>query len=361
MSGWIASSYYGGYMLAVPLLASLTDRLDARTVWLSATALGATAAAGFGLFAQGMWSAVLFQALAGASLAGTYMPGLKLMDDRIAGPLHPRQVAFYTTAFTLGSSGSYFLVGALADYVPWPTAVTISAVGPVAAWLVVFSTLPSVPPTHDDTYDSSGRWLEVLRSGDSMRYVVAYACHMWELFGVRAWLIPFLTFCVGLHGAAALAPTTLAALIALVGMPASFIGAELTTTVDRRRLIVTVMLLSAAMGAVFGSLATQSWPTIVAAAVAYHALVMGDSAALTAGLVSVSPPNSRGTAMALYSMGGFAAASAGSFTTGAVLDALGGQSLRSWSIAFAVVSAANVIGAVVLLMAQRSSDRRAAH
>ena len=156
MTGWISSAYYGGYMLAVPVLASLTDRLDARSVWLGATALGALAAAGFGLFAHGMWSAVFFQALAGASLAGTYMPGLKLMDDRIEGPLRPRQVAFYTTAFTLGSSGSYFLVGALADRMPWQTAIIAVALGPIAAWLLVSALLDRVRPARDDAYDSSG-------------------------------------------------------------------------------------------------------------------------------------------------------------------------------------------------------------
>jgi MFS family permease len=353
MSGWISSSYYGGYMLAVPLLASRTDRFDARSVWLGATALGGCAAIGFGFLADGVWTAALFQALAGASLAGTYMPGLKLMDDRIAGPLHPRQVAFYTTSFTLGSSGSYFVVGKLAELVDWRIAIALVALGPIVAWLTIFFALPRVAPAHDNEYDSAGRWMEVLRSADSMRYVIGYSCHMWELFGLRAWLIPFFTFCVALHGPPIWAPPTLAAIIALVGMPASFLGAELTTRVDRRRLIITVMLLSAATGSSFGLLTMQPWTLIVLGAVFYHALIMGDSAALTAGLVAVSPPQSRGTAMALYSMAGFAAASAGSFATGALLDALGGQSVRSWAIAFVVVSASNVIGAAIMIRRRR--------
>ena len=348
MSGWISSSYYAGYMLAVPLLASRTDRLDARSVWLGATALGAAAAIGFGTLANGVWTAALFQALAGASLAGTYMPGLKLMDDRIAGPLHPRQVAFYTTSFTLGSSGSYFVVGKLAELFDWRIAIALVALGPIAAWLTIYLTLQRVAPVHDDSYDSGGRWLEVLRSRDSMRYVIGYSCHMWELFGLRAWLIPFFTFCVALHGPPLWTPPTLAAIIALVGMPASFLGAELTTRFDRRRLIITVMLLSAVTGASFGWITLQPWVVIILGATLYHALIMGDSAALTAGLVAISPPHSRGTAMALYSMAGFAAASAGSFATGALLDAMGGQSLRSWAAAFVLVSASNIVGAFML-------------
>jgi MFS family permease len=118
-SGWIASAYYGGYMIAVPVLASLTDRFDARSVWLSAITLAAAGAFGFGLVAEGPMTAVLCQAVAGAGLAGTYMPGLKLMDDRIPGVLHPRLVAFYTTSFSLGSSGSYFFIGQLLELFSW--------------------------------------------------------------------------------------------------------------------------------------------------------------------------------------------------------------------------------------------------
>jgi predicted MFS family arabinose efflux permease len=351
-SGWISSAYYGGYMLAVPVLASLTDRLDARAVWLGATALAAIAAAGFGLVASDVPTALLFQALAGASLAGTYMPGLKLIDDRVEGTLHPRFVAFYTTSFTFGSSGSYFLVGQLGHSLPWRYAIVGVALGPVLAWLLVYLTLSPAPTRAARPTSERGRWRDVLASADSMRYVLAYGCHMWELFAMRAWLVPFLAFCVTLHGPTFAAPATLAALLALIGVPASFAGAELTARIDRRRLVVAIMLLSAAVGVLFGLMLSQSWPLILLVGLAYHALVMGDSAALTSGLVAVSPPQSRGTAMALYSMTGFGAASVGSFAVGGLLDALGGQSLHSWAVAFALVGASNLIGAAALWRAR---------
>jgi predicted MFS family arabinose efflux permease len=350
-SGWISSAYYGGYMLAVPVLASLTDRFDARSVWLAATALGVAAASGFSGLAQGVWTAVLFQALAGASLAGTYMPGLKLIDDRVPGELPARHVAFYTTSFTLGSSVSYFAVGQLAETLPWRTAIACVALGPLLAWLLIYTALPRVAPSVQQNVPRN-RWREVLRSSDSMRYVGAYGCHMWELFAMRAWLVPFFTFCVALHGQTFAAPTTLAAMIALVGVPASFAGAELTARFDRRRLVITIMILSTIAGLAFGLSASHAWPLILVVAIAYHALVMGDSAALTSGLVAVSAASSRGTAMALYSMTGFAAASAGSFAIGALLDLLGGQSLTSWAIAFVAVGASNLLGVALLWRAR---------
>jgi MFS family permease len=346
ISGWIASAYYAGYMLAVPVLASLTDRWDARTVWLGAITLAALGAVGFGAIAQGPVSAALFQALAGAGLAGTYMPGLKLIDDRIDGALHPRLVAFYTTSFSLGSSGSYFLVGQLIEQFHWRTAIAAAAIGPAAAWLLVYLTLNPAAP--ERTHAAGGRWCDVLRSADSLRYVVAYACHMWELFGMRAWLVPFLVFCTTLHGPAFAAPTTLAAMLALSGIPSSFAGAELSARFERRYVVTAIMLLSAVTGIMVGSVASQAWALILSVSVMHHALVMADSAALTSGLVSVSPPQSRGTAMALYSMTGFAAASLASLAIGGVLDLLGGQSVTSWTFAFVVMVSSNLLGAFLI-------------
>jgi MFS family permease len=91
---------------------------------------------------------------------------------------------------------------------------------------------------------------------------------------------------------------------------------------------------------------------ILSVSVVHHGLVMADSAALTSGLVTVSPPQSRGTAMALYSMVGFGAAAFASFATGAVLDAMGGQSVSSWAVAFVVIVASNLLGVAVLARAR---------
>ena len=351
-TGWISSAYYAGYMLAVPLLVSLTDRYDARRVWLSSTALAAASAIGFSLIAGGPWTAASLQLVAGASLAGTYMPGLKLIADRVDGVPHPRHVAFYTTSFTIGSSLSFYAVGQLFEWFSWRTAVLAAAAGPVFAWSLIYSLLRPVPTRAQRSERS--HWQTVLRSRDAMRYVLGYACHMWELFAVRAWLVPFLAFCESLAGRAPFGtPATLAALISLVGVPASFAGAELTTRVDRRRLLTIVMSASAFVSLAIGSTALTSWAVILLAGIVYSATVSADSAALTSGIVAVSDPQSRGTAMALYSTAGFAAASAGSFAIGGLLDLLGGQSVFSWTIAFAAMGASNLVGVALLRRANK--------
>ena len=357
-SGWISSAYFAGYMLAVPVLSSLTDRIDARTVWLAACGMTAAGALGFGLWADGVWSAALFQMLAGAGLAGTYMPGLKVMADRLPHLPRPRDVAFYTTSFTAGSSLSFWIVGALGSGASWRHAILLTAAGPIAAWLLVTLRLKRVPVVTAHDAAPAAHWRAVFGSADTMRYVIGYSAHTWELFALRAWVVPFVIYAISLRESSPpFTAATIAALVAMIGIPSSIAGAELTSRVDRRRLIVAIMLGSVVASWLVLPAAYVSWAFVIAAIVAYSALISADSAALTSGILQVAPAVSRGTAMAVYSTLGFATASAGTFAVGVLLDAMGGQSAASWALAFALMSAPSAVGAWAIGVRQKLEAR----
>ena len=110
-AGLIGGVFYTGYMLAVPVLSSLTDRVDSRRIYVGACLLSAAGAAGFALLANGLWSALCFQFLIGAGLGGTYMPGLKALTDHLEGKAQSRATAFYTASFGVGSSISIVASG----------------------------------------------------------------------------------------------------------------------------------------------------------------------------------------------------------------------------------------------------------
>jgi Major Facilitator Superfamily len=57
-AGRISGIYYAAYTLAVPLLASVTDRVDPKRVYLASVALTAIAFAGFAWIGTGFWSAL---------------------------------------------------------------------------------------------------------------------------------------------------------------------------------------------------------------------------------------------------------------------------------------------------------------
>src|SRR5688572_4558973 len=64
-AGWVTGVFYGAYMLAVPVLVTLTDRIDARSVYLFGVGCTVVAHSLFGLVAEGFWSALALRALAG--------------------------------------------------------------------------------------------------------------------------------------------------------------------------------------------------------------------------------------------------------------------------------------------------------
>ena len=340
-AGWINGIFYAGYLCAVPVLVSLTDRVPPRKVYFFSMALSAASHLAFALFAEGFWTAMVFRTLAGIGLAGTYMPGLKLLTDYLYGTEHSRSLAFYTSSFGVGSSMSFVIAGEVSVAYGWAWTFGVAAAGPALAIVLVMALLPRkdpIPQESPDTHLLDFR--PVLRCKPAMAYVLAYTAHNFELFAFRAWLVAFLAFAHAFDpaGGRYWGVTTLAAAINLIGVPASIFGNELAKRYGRHRLIMIAMVASSVLGCLIGL--SVGWPfwMVVGFCLVYAVAIAGDSAALTAGVVGVAPEGYRGATMAVHSSIGFAGAFLGPLAVGVALDlAGGGQSAWSWWIAFAAV------------------------
>ena len=64
-AGFISGIYFAGYVLAVPLASGLTDRMEARRVYLASLLFGVVGALGFAVAAKGFASAALWRCLQG--------------------------------------------------------------------------------------------------------------------------------------------------------------------------------------------------------------------------------------------------------------------------------------------------------
>ena len=106
-AGWISGIYYGAYMISVMILVSLSDWLDAKMIYLFGALVTMLSCLGFAMFVDGFWSAIFFRTLGGIGLAGTYMPGLKALSDRLSGIARARATSFYTSSFGIGSALSF--------------------------------------------------------------------------------------------------------------------------------------------------------------------------------------------------------------------------------------------------------------
>ena len=220
-AGWVSGIFFAGYVVAVPLLSSLTDRLPARRVYYASLLVAALSSLGFAVLAEGFWSAFLFRVMAGVGLAGTYMPGLKILSDHLEG--HARQsrgVSFYTASFGIGAALSYYLAGELDAAIGWQGTFAIVAAGPVLAFFLLHVFFPAEDPVHEappDTHLLDFR--PVLAARKAMGFVLAYAAHNFELFAFRSWVVAFIAFAQGLSPATVfISATAYAAVLNVVGM-----------------------------------------------------------------------------------------------------------------------------------------------
>ncbi len=350
-AGWISGIYYAGYVAAVPLLVGGTDRVDPRRIYLLSLLIGGLALLGFALFAQGFWSAMLFRALSGVGLAGTYMPGLKLLTDRATGPRQSRYVAFYTAGFSFGTAFSFAFTGEVAEWLGWRGAFASTAAGSALAFLLV---LAMVTPATPATEEVPRRFLDfrpVFRNRAAMAFILGYAGHSWELFAMRSWLVAFLVRAAVFAGESSdvAKASWLTMVIVLVSAAASIYGAELATRSDRRRVIGRIMLLSVAIAAATGISPGLPLYVVAALCLAYHMIIMGDSAALTGGAVVTAAPGQRGATLAVHAILGFSGAFLGPLAVGGVLDLAGGEGSRlAWVLAFITMGAGSAAAFVAI-------------
>ena len=361
-AGLIGGVFFAGYMAAVPVLTSLTDRIDSRRIYMWACLLSVLGAAGFAMFAQGLWTALLFQFTIGAGLAGTYMPGLKTLTDPLEGSAQSRATAFYVACFGLGSSISIIASGQIGAAFGWKWVFVFGAIGPLLAALIVTYAMP--PGRTRPSHEGAPRLLDfrpVFRNRTTVAYIVGYCAHNYELFGQRAWMVAFLVFCASLQPADApmlMSAATLAACINLLGPVMSVSGNELAIRFGRQRIIFTFMTASGLVACFLGFTAALPWWIVFALMAFHYGLMLGDSAALTAGAVASAPAAQRGSTMAVYSFIGFTSAFLAPLVFGVVLDVGGGnQSRFAWGLAFASIGIFGVFAPVARWVAVRNGKQ----
>jgi MFS family permease len=190
-----------------------------------------------------------------------------------------------------------------------------------------------------------------------MGYILGYAAHCWELFGLRSWMPAFFAFSLGITAAQTsplLGAAALAAWINLLGPLASILGNEAAVRRGRRPVVLAVMAASGALACVVGFSAPLPIVLVFLVMTAYFLLVMGDSAALTAGLVAAAEPGRRGATMALHSLLGFGAGFVAPLAFGAMLDLAGGnERVPAWGLAFASLGIWGLGGAAFSALRRR--------
>ncbi len=364
-AGWIAGIYYLGYMLAVTHAVMLTDRFDARLVFAAGAVLTGISTVGFAVLADGFWSGMALRAIGGVGQAAVYMPGLRALTDRLQGGEQSRAVTFYTASYSIAVAASFSVTGLLAEWYGWRWSFAVVGLLSLAAGLLAWRILQPYRPSAAGKPASGFALRPVLRNRDAMGYIIAYAAHGFELTAMRAWVTAFLVFVLAREPqVAGLLPsaTVLAAVVTLIGLPASLLGNELALRFGRRRALVVIMTVSAAMGLLFGFTAwLPVWAVLLFCAV-YFVFICGDSGSLTSGMMAAAEPEHRASTMALHSSLGFGISVLGPLCVGFALDAAqyvaGEQTVMTWGIGLAVMGLGALIGPLALVRTGKALQSR---
>jgi MFS family permease len=346
-AGWIAGIYNFGYVAAVPLLVTLTDRRDAKAIYILSALLAGFSHLAFAWLAEGFWSALILRALAGAGLAGNYMVGLRLLSDRVTGPRSSRALSYYTSCFSIGTALSVLMAGESFALFGWQAAFLLAGAGALLAALLLIPFRSASRP--EGKPPSLARLLDprpVFANKRAMAYVLGYAGHVWELFGLRAWVVAFLVFAALEAGReeSFLAPTRVVFLMLLVALPASVFGNEMALKLGRRRWTGGALAASGLLSCLVGFAAGLPLPALVTLLLLYSFAVNADSSALTTGVVEAADPQRKGATMALHSLMGFGAGSLSPLVFGLLLDGFGAGSALAWGPGFASLALGPLLG-----------------
>jgi predicted MFS family arabinose efflux permease len=367
-AGWITAIFYGAYMASVPILVTLTDRIDPKRIYLfgvGATVVGHLA---FGFFADGFWSAMAARALTGMGWAGTYMTGLKLLADQVDAKMMSRAVTGHAASIGISGALSFGCGDLIADLAGWRAAFIVAGLSAFVAWALVAFRVPGRKPPATASRDGGALYdfRPVFRNSSAMAYAMAYAIHTLEMSALRGWGVAFLAYVAAStnYNGQTFSPALIATALGLIGTAASVAGNEAAIRFGRRRLITAAMLASVLLAAVLAFAGTISYGLAAVLLMVYGLVIWLDSSSLTAGAAGTAEPSRRGATLAVHSMLGYAGGFVGPLVVGWVLDLSGGMSPVGWGAAFLSVASLMLVAlglfAVIRpreLVGDRGADR----
>ena len=338
-SGWVGGIFFAGYAAAVPFLASATDRIDGRWVYIGSALLGAAASFAFAAFAHGFVVALVLRFLGGFGVAGVHMPGLNLLVDRTNHRSQGRITGIYTSSYAAGSAGSFALAGVVDAALGWRAAFAVAGVGP----LLSICAVALLPASSVDRRADHRRppYRALLRNRALISYVAAFAGNTWEVFAVRVWFVAYLAWLLSLPGNNIRLPAlgVLSGVASLAGVPVSMLMAEVAARHGRRPVVIGICMVSVATCVALAATAGGPIGTVLPLLVLVQITSFADVGALAGGAVAAADPAQRGAALALYALAGFTTGFLGPVTVGNVLDCFGGAATASgWRGGYAVIA-----------------------
>ena len=362
-AGMIFSVYQLGYIVSGVILSTLTDRVNTRLIFITAAFWSAAANLLFALYAHDFASGMILRALTGIGMGGTYMPGLKLVAERFDPSTRGRAIGIYVGSLVLGASLSLAATGWLTSLAGWRTAFVLCSAGVSIGALLSFYVFRGYQPV-TRIRTEAGYIGEVVQNRPALLMILGYGAHMWEMYGMRSWLAPFMTSALIGWGIESTRATGFASAIAAVmigiGAFSTAITGSLSDRLGRTATVTMVMLASALLSFVFGWLInTNIWLTL-AIGLLYGYLIVAESPVFSTGLTELVAPGYLGAAMGLQSLIGYSMGAISPTVFGWALDTFRGwQPLpgihAEWGIAFSCLGLGALAGPFFMWLLRNTS------
>ena len=342
-TGYILAGFQFGYVLSSLLLGFVSDRVSSRVLFISSSLASGLSTLLFAFAAHGYIAALFLRILAGACLGGTYLQGVKILTRVYPPRRRGEALGTFVGALVLGSAMPLGYTGFLISQIGWRGAIVVVGALALLAALVV-ALCPTPPalapvPTVKPCYGP-----HLLRNPAAVLVILSYTGHMWELYGMRGWVSPFLVDCFVARGygrSIALSwGGVLAAVIVGLGALGTWAGGLVSDRLGRGITIGGTLAVSLLCSLAFGWLLGAPLWLVGLIGMAYGIFVVADSPVFTTGLTEVVPPESLGGALGLQSFIGFGVTGVSQATFGLILDATNAPALAlgytpRWGWAFA--------------------------
>ena len=357
--GLISGSYFLGYLLFTPIFVGLTDKFDAKLIFIFAALITIVGCSGLALITNGFWSASIFFSIIGAGLAGSYMPGLQVLNSRLNSIDRIKFTPWYTSCFGIGNGLSFAVIGIIFSYYNWNVACLISIISSILAGLIIIIFIPNKPPNIQK--NNTRHFLDfrpAFKNKEALSYILSYGVHTFELFAFRAWVFALMVWMISRDSISVDTSilSTIISIIMFLGMVSSLVGAKICLDYGRRKVLIIIGISTFFISIIGASSISINFWIFIFIITIHNLFIMLDSGALTAGTVSASPDNERGAILAVHTLSGFGLGALSGPTVGYILDISGGaENSFSWSLAILAMGIGSLLVMIIQLFLNKSS------
>jgi MFS family permease len=339
-AAWLTIAVQAGFITGTFLYAALNvaDVFNARRVFLVSAVLGAVFNAGFAWASRGLAVALAFRFLTGATLAGVYPVGMKIVASWFRTGLGWR-LGVLVGALALGTASPY-LVQAVGAGVDWRVLTTAGSVLAVVGGALIVAVVPDGPYLTARAPFDARVALRVF-SSPAFRYTAfGYFGHMWELYALWSLVAFYLRdrFVGDDAGWTSAIPLIAFATVA-AGSVGCVAGGWVSRRVGERRVALVSLLVSGGLCVLSGFAQALPAPLLVAYLLVWGVFVVSDSPQFSALAARYCPPEYTATALTIQNGIGFAVTVVSIQLLPFVAQGIG------WRWAFVALAAGPLLGA----------------